>query len=183
VIGPAAIDVRECEFPADTRDDCDAGAYDQLFYFQSLSATHFKIRTSNGECVATREDIISNSEAIQFTCQESANQNFELIFQAPIGAAVDGNCIKQQGWRGDGPAAVYAHSVAGVNLYGGDYRNEATNDDGGYQCGIMCAEDQRCRAFSWVRPGVQGVTAMCWLKDQVPAPNRDDNTASGIVRP
>jgi hypothetical protein len=37
-------------------------------------------------------------------------------------------------------------------------------------CQMACEGESRCKAWTWVVPGVQGSTARCWLKDVVPAP-------------
>jgi hypothetical protein len=52
---------------------------------------------------------------------------------------------------------------------GNDYRDFELGDDP-QACARACEDDPDCRAFSFVRPGVQGPEARCWLKDAVPAP-------------
>jgi hypothetical protein len=182
VLGPAAIDVRNCQSPADARDECERGWHDQSFTFRQLGPRRFKIGTVNGECVAWREDLVAR-ELAQLACQDSTEQVFDFIYQGPVTAPVDKACIAQHGWV-DTPAGwVYAAPIAGVNFYGGDYANKLTLDDGGRECARLCVQDAPCRAFSWVRPGVQAAEAMCWLKNVIPAASADANTASGIVRP
>src|SRR5207237_8212495 len=42
----------------------------------------------------------------------------------------------------------------------------------------------QCRAWTYVKPGVQGNLARCWLKNQVPNPVRNATFAiSGVTRP
>jgi uncharacterized protein YkwD len=36
-------------------------------------------------------------------------------------------------------------------------------------CQNACSKDARCRAWTWVKPGVQGPKARCWLKGAEPA--------------
>ncbi len=51
-------------------------------------------------------------------------------------------------------------------------------------CAAACQNDQQCRAWTYVRPGVQGPKSRCWLKDAVPAPVGGASFAiSGVVRP
>ncbi|MGA9521202.1 MAG: PAN domain-containing protein [Myxococcaceae bacterium] len=51
-------------------------------------------------------------------------------------------------------------------------------------CAAACQNEQRCRAWTYVRPGVQGPKSRCWLKDAVPAPVPNATFAvSGVVRP
>ena len=37
------------------------------------------------------------------------------------------------------------------------------------QCESRCVSDPKCRAYTFVKPGVQGDKAMCWLKKAKPA--------------
>jgi hypothetical protein len=68
-----------------------------------------------------------------------------------------------------------------VNRAGGDYQGVPLQ--GGYEeCQAACAKDARCKAFTWVKPGVQAATAVCWLKDSVPAATPNTDTVSGVVR-
>ena len=71
----------------------------------------------------------------------------------------------------------------GQNLFGGDYRSFATANDNGGQCLVSCLRDSACRAWTWVRPGVQGPAARCWMKNSIPHFNPDSNTNSSVVRP
>lgn len=70
-----------------------------------------------------------------------------------------------------------------VDRPGSDYRNfdlQAANPD---LCAAQCAQDGRCRAWTYVRPGAQGPNARCWLKDQVPNPVANVSKAiSGVKR-
>ena len=42
-------------------------------------------------------------------------------------------------------------------------------------CEGACAKDPKCRAFTYVHPGVQGPKARCWLKHGVPPEEVDPN--------
>ena len=55
-----------------------------------------------------------------------------------------------------------------TNRPGSDYRNYRMDRDQPGRCAESCEGDPRCRAFTYVTPGVQGATARCWLKDSVP---------------
>jgi len=77
--------------------------------------------------------------------------------------------------------AVAGPLEQGVNRYGGDYRyEEMSNADPG-QCQALCLQEARCIAFSYVRPGIQGEHARCWLKDSVPGPSDNACCTSGTV--
>jgi hypothetical protein len=66
-----------------------------------------------------------------------------------------------------------------INRGGSDYRNYETGADPG-QCRTDCANDPTCRAFTWVRPGIQGSKAQCWLKSAAPGASPDPCCVSGI---
>jgi PAN domain len=57
----------------------------------------------------------------------------------------------------------------GTDLPGGDYRHFKVGRARADVCRAACGADDRCLAYTFVRPGVQGPDAMCWLKDRVPA--------------
>jgi PAN domain len=49
---------------------------------------------------------------------------------------------------------------------GGDYTNfEAAS---WFVCRNSCGGDSRCRAWTWVKPDIQGPAGRCWLKDRTP---------------
>ncbi len=43
-----------------------------------------------------------------------------------------------------------------------------------------CQQVGQCRAFNYVRPGIQGPQAMCWLKSSVPPGTPDPCCVSGV---
>jgi hypothetical protein len=51
-------------------------------------------------------------------------------------------------------------------------------------CQDACAQEDRCSAWTWVKPGVQGPSGNCWLKSGAPRPVADQNCISGVkLRP
>jgi hypothetical protein len=47
-------------------------------------------------------------------------------------------------------------------------------------CRDACWREPQCRAFTYVRPGVQGPHARCWLKNPVPPARLNDCCLSGV---
>ena len=47
-------------------------------------------------------------------------------------------------------------------------------------CLEACQKDPRCKAFTYVKPGVQGPKARCWLKDAVPPAKSSSCCISGV---
>jgi hypothetical protein len=57
-------------------------------------------------------------------------------------------------------------AVDGVNLPGRDYAHFPAPSAG--SCRRSCGGDERCQAYTWVKPGTQGSQGMCWLKSSEP---------------
>ena len=68
-----------------------------------------------------------------------------------------------------------------TNRYGNDLMGFETAG-GWLDCLRACGNEPRCRAWTYVRPGIQGTAAHCWLKDGVPAASPDANCVSQVVR-
>lgn len=65
-----------------------------------------------------------------------------------------------------------------VNRLAFDYKSfEVTEPQ---ECRDACASETPCLAFTYVKPGIQGVNANCWLKNTVPAPTPDNCCISGV---
>jgi hypothetical protein len=67
-----------------------------------------------------------------------------------------------------------------VNRPGGDYRNFELKSADPALCGGACLMESQCRAFTYVRPGLQGAAAHCWLKNSVPGPTAHPCCTSGV---
>ncbi len=65
---------------------------------------------------------------------------------------------------------------------GGDYRNFDLATASYDQCRAACSADQQCRAYTYVKPGIQGPRARCWLKNTVPPQRASDCCVSGVIR-
>ena len=48
------------------------------------------------------------------------------------------------------------------------------------QCANLCAGDAACKAWTWVKPGVQGPQPICYLKNSIPAQTNDGCCTSGV---
>ena len=70
-----------------------------------------------------------------------------------------------------------------IDRLGGDYRNfdiPASKDV--QACKEACEGENRCRAWTFVRPGYGAPTARCYLKEKITAPKRRPCCMSGVVR-
>jgi len=63
---------------------------------------------------------------------------------------------------------------------GSDYRSLDLRESRPEICRDTCWSERQCRAFTYVRPGVQGPHARCWLKNAVPPARPNDCCLSGV---
>ena len=63
---------------------------------------------------------------------------------------------------------VFTPMQVDTDLFGGDYQGlDIVSPDA---CQAECKKDTRCRAWTYVKAGVQGPQARWYLKDHIPAP-------------
>lgn len=63
---------------------------------------------------------------------------------------------------------------------GGDYRNFDLPEANFELCRRACAADTNCKAYTYVKPGVQGTKSRCWLKSSVSGSGKSTSCISGI---
>ena len=68
-----------------------------------------------------------------------------------------------------------------INRPGGDYRDFNLTAADPKACQAQCQQEGQCRAWTYVRPGLQGPTARCWLKTTVPNAQPNDCCVSGVT--
>jgi hypothetical protein len=72
---------------------------------------------------------------------------------------------------------------ASTDRFGGDYHNfEMKADDDEDVCKQACDADNKCRAWTYSRPGYAGKEPHCFLKNQIKPPRRKPGFSSGVVR-
>jgi hypothetical protein len=70
-----------------------------------------------------------------------------------------------------------------IDRYGGDYRSLPVGADArGETCRTICEGDNRCRAWTYVRPGYGGSAPRCYLKEKVMPPRPRPCCISGVIR-
>jgi PAN domain-containing protein len=67
-----------------------------------------------------------------------------------------------------------------TNRPGLDYRHFQLPTPQPSLCRTACEQDQNCKAWTYVHPGLQGQFAMCWLKHAVPFPQPNACCHSGV---
>lgn len=84
------------------------------------------------------------------------------------------------------PASVSAKGAVKMSVEkntdrpGGDYNAFWMEKPQANMCRQACKNDTRCLAYTYVKPGVQGDQARCWLKNSVPAAVDSDCCESGV---
>jgi TolB-like protein len=76
--------------------------------------------------------------------------------------------------------APYPTMEYGIDRFGFDYRGFELSVADPKICQSSCLADPRCKAWTFVKPGIQGRLARCWLKDAVPGPRANDCCISGV---
>jgi PAN domain-containing protein len=70
-----------------------------------------------------------------------------------------------------------------IDRLGGDYRNlEVAAEPDGTACKAACEAENKCRTWTYVRPGYIGPGARCYLKDKITRPRHKPCCISGVVR-
>lgn len=77
-------------------------------------------------------------------------------------------------------AGVDADMEVGIDRMFGDFANFDLPSADPAECKRSCDANGGCVAWTFVKPGVQGPGARCWLKNQVPAPSVSHCCISGV---
>ena len=84
------------------------------------------------------------------------------------------------GWQGQPVAPAAQQWEPRTDRPGANYRGFELRTPQPELCRDACWNDRACRAFTYIRPGVQGPTARCWLKNAVPPARLNDCCLSGV---
>lgn len=80
------------------------------------------------------------------------------------------------------PGTVLAESTfePNVDYPKFDYRSFEFTRPRPRLCQAACINDPRCRVWTFVRPGVLGQLASCWLKEDITIPRSNQCCVSGV---
>lgn len=100
-----------------------------------------------------------------------------------VPARIPDNCCVS-GVRGAGVVEPRNKAIeTAIDRFGGDYRNfELKSGEGDEACKAACTGDNKCRAWTYARPGYVGSEAHCFLKKEIKPPRRKAGFISGVVR-
>jgi hypothetical protein len=112
----------------------------------------------------------------------AAVSRFDAFMRAVllIGVSFSISCVGMSVPTATGTAALWGDPEVDGNRLGSDYRSFDLPSDDPELCRAACDQDVRCKAFTYVKPGLQGPAAKCWLKDPAPALRLDQCCVSGI---
>lgn len=68
----------------------------------------------------------------------------------------------------------------GRDRHGSDYKGFELATPDYRSCMSACSRESRCAAWTYVKPGVQGARARCWLKSSVPRSTANSKVISGV---
>ncbi len=120
-----------------------------------------------GKTCASQLQSISGEGAIGFTGRPPTAAVMPVPARSALPIRVVGKVV---------PTEEYA---VGSDRPGSDYRHDPIGG-AAVDCEKRCDLDGNCLSWTWVKPGVQNVQAMCWLKNAVPPAVSNENTTSGI---
>ena len=107
-----------------------------------------------------------------------------LAEEQRAGADRQDNCCVS-GVRGAGVVEPKNDEIeTSIDRFGGDYRNFDVKggSEGDDECKAACTADNKCRAWTYARPGYAGKAAHCFLKKDIKPPRRKAGFISGVVR-
>lgn len=143
----------------------------------------FEINSGDPAVCAARCERDSRCRAWSFSYPRTANALATCWLKNKVPPRnADACCVS--GVRGAGVIEPrIGETEYSIDRVGGDYRNfELPPDPTGAACGKACTEDNKCRAWTYVRPGYIGPGARCYLKDTITRPRHKPCCISGVVR-
>jgi len=145
--------------------------------------TSFKVSTGDPAVCAARCEREARCRAWNFSYPRTANVSAICWLKSTVPPPVaDACCVS--GVRGAGVIEPRVRGIEySIDRIGGDYRFfDMPNEPDGASCEIACKGDNRCRAWTYARPGYISVTPRCYLKDKITPPRRKPCCISGVVR-
>ena len=100
-----------------------------------------------------------------------------------VPARVPGDCCVS-GVRGAGVVEPRnGTEETSIDRAGGDYKSfDIKRGERDEACKAACVADNKCRAWTYARPGYAGREAHCFLKKEIKPPRRKPGFTSGVVR-
>jgi hypothetical protein len=144
----------------------------------------FEIRSGDPAICAARCERDSRCRAWAFSYPRTENAVAICWLKNKVTPRVEATCCVS-GVRGAGVIEPTRGPIEySIDRVGGDYRNFdlPRSDPDGAPCRAACEGDNRCRAWTYVRPGYGSTAARCLLKARITPPRKKPCCISGVVR-
>lgn len=143
----------------------------------------FEIRTGDPAVCAARCERDARCKAWSFSYPRTANALATCWLKDKVLPPNNATCCIS-GVRGAGIIQPRKGPLEfGIDRLGGDYREfSVAADPSGAGCNAACEGDDKCRAWTYVRPGYIGSSARCYLKNKITKPRHKPCCISGVVR-
>jgi hypothetical protein len=90
-------------------------------------------------------------------------------------------CVSGVKGAGGGSTSSAASSMEqNTDRPGSDYKDFDLSKAEPKLCMAACLQESECKAWTYVKPGFQGDSARCWLKNEVPDPEPKEYCVSGV---
>ena len=153
--------------------------------FDRLGADYTSAPVSNGDpsVCASRCERDKNCRSWSFAYPSMTGEAAMCWLKREVAPRVQSSCCVS-GVRGAGVIEPRLGEVEySIDRVGGDYRSFDTSlDASGKACAAACQADNRCRAWTYRRPGYGITTPHCYLKESVKTPRHKPCCISGVVR-
>lgn len=145
--------------------------------------TSFPVRSGDPAACATRCERDGRCRAWSFSYPLTAVTNAVCWLKSSVTTRVENNCCIS-GVRGAAVAEPRTDTAEhAIDRQGGDYKDlTVAADKNGQTCKAACEGDNKCRAWTYSRPGYLGPSARCFLKHEIKPPRRKPCCISGVVR-
>jgi hypothetical protein len=141
------------------------------------------IRSGDPAACAARCEREGRCRAWSFSYPLTAVTHAVCWLKSSVTTRVENNCCIS-GVRG--AAVVEPRTTTAefaIDRQGGDYRDLTVGTDpNGKTCQAACEADNKCRAWTYSRPGYLSASARCFLKHELKPPRRKPCCISGVVR-
>jgi hypothetical protein len=143
----------------------------------------FTVKSGDPAACATRCERDARCRAWSFSYPGTAYATATCWLKSRVPPRTPDTCCVS-GVRGAGVIEPADGAVEySIDRPGGDERNfEVARSPTGAPCKEACEADQRCRAWTYSRPGYIGPTARCFLKHKITRPRAKPCCISGVVR-
>jgi|SRR5882672_7647433 len=144
---------------------------------------NFPIRNGDPAACAALCERDARCRAWSFSYPRTANTSAICWLKNRVTPREENKCCVS-GVRGAGVVEPRKGPVEfSIDRLGGDYRYfDLAADPEGAACKAACDVENRCRAWTYVRPGYIGPGARCYLKDKLKPPRAKPCCISGVVR-